>query len=394
MTNNPPGVNRKITVVQMLPDLECGGVEQGTLEMGRFLVAQGHASIVISAGGKMVSQLEREGSKHLHWAVGAKSPRCLASLRPLRSLLNHGKIDILHIRSRLPAWIGFFALTGLPAVRRPVIIKTFHGFYSVNAYSKIMLKGDCTIAVSDAVKKHIYAEYGVKENIRRIHRGVESERFDPAAVSRIRSEKLRKKWRLRENTPVILLPGRVSRLKGHHHFLKSLTELTSTPFQTVILGSYDDAGAYLQELKDIVGRNALQDHVYFVGHCDDMPAALALADVVVNATSSKPEAFGRTIVEAMAMAKPVIATAHGGSLETVIHGETGWLVKPSDPEAMGIQLKLALQDPERLRKMGEKGREHVKERFTTHVMCKQTFNLYLEYMERKRSEACKRSNNA
>lgn len=394
MTNKPPGVDRKINVVQMLPDLECGGVEQGTLEMGRFLVEQGHTSIVISADGKMVNQLEREGSTHLPWAVGAKSPRCLASLRPLRRLLGHGNIDILHMRSRLPAWIGFLALIGIPAPRRPVIITTFHGFYSINSYSRVMLKGDCTIAVSDAVKKHIHAEYGVRENIRRIHRGVDAEKFNPAAVSRIRSETLRKKWGLREDIPVILLPGRVSRLKGHCHFLNSLAELKSTPFQAVIVGSYENAGRYLQELKDIINNPALQGHVYFVGHCDDMPAASALADIVVNSTSSKPEAFGRTTVEAMAMAKPVIATAHGGSLETVLHGETGWLVKPSDPGAMGKQLRLALQDPERLLKMGKKGREYVKERFTTHAMCKETLNLYMEYRQRRNSGVYRRTVNA
>ncbi len=374
---------KKMNIVQILPELECGGVEQGTLEMGRYLVEHGHTSIVVSAGGRMVNQLEKEGSRHLQLPVGEKSPNCLKSLGPLRRLLGSGNIDILHLRSRLPAWIGFLALKGLSFPRRPKILTTFHGFYSVNAYSKIMLKGDCTIAVSQAIKAHIASEYGVKNNIRLIHRGVDVDKFDPKAITQRRLELLRQKWQLKEGLPVIMLPGRVSRLKGHHIFLKSLTQMKLPNFQAVIVGSYDNGGSYLQELDNIIRNSGLEKHVHLVGHCDDMPASLALADIVVNASSSKPEAFGRNIVEAMAMAKPVIATSHGGSVETVLNGKTGWLIKPSSTVAMAKKLEFALKDHERLKIMGKKGREHVQSKFTTRAMCQATLGLYLEYLQKK-----------
>ena len=376
-------VDRKLTVVQMLPELECGGVERGTLEMARFLVEHGHRSIVVSEGGQLVAQLEREGSTHIQLPVGTKSLRCLGTLKPLRKLLKKSKVDIFHLRSRLPAWLGFLALKNLAPARKPIVFTTFHGFYSVNGYSAIMAKGDCVIAVSKAVEEHIKKAYGLKENIRRIYRGVDPETFNPEVITPARTETLRRKWRVKENLPVLMLPGRVSRLKGQHIFLQSLTKMRLNQVQAVIVGGYEKTGSYLQELQEIITRSGLGENVRLVGHCDDMPAALALADIVISCSSSRAEAFGRTIVEAMAMGKPVLATAHGGSVETILPGTTGWLVEPANPEALATQLDRALQDTASLQIMGKRGREHVRENFTTTKMCETTLSLYLEYMYKK-----------
>lgn len=367
----------QITVLQMLPDLDGGGVERGTLEMGGFLASKGHRSLVVSSGGRMVEQLEKEGTVHVPMKVGSKSPVVLKYFLPLRRLIKKEQVDILHLRSRMPAWIGYLAWKSLPKKDRPVLITTFHGFYSVNAYSAIMTKGQGIIAVSESIKKHITEFYGKRDNVTLIFRGVDSTLFDPESVSQERVEILKKKWHMTSNSPVVMLPGRITRLKGQDIFLRSLKMLKKNDYIGVLVGDIVERSNYYQELVDLVASYGLRDKVKMVGHCSDMPAAYKMADIVVSASSSEPEAFGRTTVEAMAMGKPVVATAHGGSLETVIHGETGWLVPPSDSEAMANALDeaLALSEKERVR-IGHQGRVRVADRFTTQSMCDQTLQLY------------------
>jgi glycosyltransferase involved in cell wall biosynthesis len=370
-----------ITVVQMLPELEGGGVERGTLEIGRYLAGKGHRSLVISAGGRMVKQLEEEGSTHFTWAVGSKSPRCLLSIWPLRRLLIEEQVDILHLRSRMPAWVGFLVWLSLPKNLRPVLLTTFHGFYSVNKYSAIMTKGDGIIAVSESIKEHIYEKYKVKKEIRLILRGVDESVFDPVKINPKRQEALRQAWNIKDGSPILMLPGRITRLKGQYVFLKSLLNVRKKKFRAVLVGDYNENTGYASELNDFIKANNLQDRVHLVGHCSDMPAGLLLADIVLSASSSEPEAFGRTTVEAMAMGKPVIATAHGGSLETVVHGETGWLVMPSDPDDMAKRINEALENPARLKKFGLSGRERVRKYFTLTSMCSKTLAFYQELLQ-------------
>ena len=368
---------RRLTVVQMLPELEGGGVERGTLEVGRYLAEKGHRSIVISGGGRLVPQLEKEGSSHLSWNVGSKSPVCLRYILPLRSLLKREKVDILHLRSRMPAWIGYLAWKTLPTHRRPVLVTTFHGFYSVNAYSAIMTKGMAVIAVSESIRQHIYEHYGKKNGVRLIFRGVDTEQFAPENVERERVERLRRQWGISGDRPVVMLPGRITRLKGQAVFIKALSLLRHEDFQALLVGDTKENPGFVEELNALVQELGLVGKVRMVGHCTDMAAAFLLADIVVSASSSEPEAFGRTSVEAMAMGRPVVATAHGGSLETVIDGETGWLVRPSDPEDMARALDEALSlDRERLAGLGLQGKERVRKNFTTTSMCLQTETLY------------------
>ncbi len=373
---------RSLTIVQMLPELEGGGVERGTLELGKYLAEHGHRSLVISAGGRLVEQLAREGSRHIPWKVGSKSPACLRYILPLRRLLQEENVDVLHLRSRMPAWVGYLAWKSLAKGKRPVLVTTFHGFYSVNAYSAIMTKGTGIIAVSESIQTHIKEFYKKDKEVSLIFRGVDLQLFTPENVQAERVESLRRQWKINNTSPLLMLPGRLTRLKGQEVFLKSLSLLKNTDFQAVLVGDTGENPGFVGELMRLIDQYNLADQVKMVGHCSDMPAAYLLADIVLSASSSEPEAFGRTTAEAMAMGKPVIATAHGGSLETVLEQQTGWLVRPSDPEDMARALDEALTvSKATLRAFGEKGQTRVRERFTTQAMCEQTETLYRKLLE-------------
>ena len=368
----------------MLPDLVGGGVERGTLEVGRHLAEQGHRSIVISGGGRLVAQLEEENSRHIKWDVGSKSLRCLQYILPLRQFLLKEHVDVLHLRSRMPAWIGYLAWKSLPKDKRPLLVTTFHGFYSVNSYSAIMTKGEGVIAVSESISKHIREHYSVSKSIRVIFRGVDDTQFDPAKVTSERIDALRTQWDIASDIPVLMLPGRLARWKGQDTFLLSLPHLHEQMYQAILVGDLEENSGFSSEICSLIKEHNLEGKVKCVGHCSDMPAALMLADVVLSTSSKEPEAFGRTTVEAMAMGKPVIATAHGGSLETVVNGETGWLVGPSDPEDLARGIREALSDFNRLKTYGIAGQKRVRERFTTKSMCEQTLTFYKELLASKR----------
>lgn len=369
----------------MLPSLDSGGVERGTLELGRYLAKNGHRSLVISAGGRLVHQLEEEGSSHFRWPVGEKSPRCLQYLVPLRRFLLQEEVDILHLRSRLPAWIGYLAWKSLPAGKRPHLVTTFHGFYSVNLYSGVMAKGEKVIAVSRAIADHIREHYGVGDDrLELVYRGVDAAQFSPRAVSERRVEALRTKWHLPAGTdiPLILLPARLTSLKGHDVFFRALAMLQESNWSAICVGDTAENPSHTTRLQNMLNQAGLTQKVRLVGHCSDMPAAMLLADVVVSATSTEPEAFGRTAVEAQAMGRPVIASRHGGSLETVVDRRTGWLVTPADPGSMADALDEAIRHKETRRMYGEKGRQWVLDNFTLAEMLEKTIKIYQKLLER------------
>jgi glycosyltransferase involved in cell wall biosynthesis len=378
--------HNRMTVLQLLPELESGGVERGTLELGCHLVKNGHQSVVVSGGGRLVDQLGKDGSKHINRRIGAKNPSALLHILPIRRLMKKEKVDILHLRSRMPAWVGYAAWKSLPKKRRPVLVTTFHGFYSVNAYSGIMAKGEGVIAISESIKKHIHEKYNRKNNVRLIFRGVDSEYFDPNKVAPSRRKKLLESWDLDITKKVLMLPGRLTRLKGQEFFLKSLLHVRNSDYIAVLVGDTLDNPGYTADLNEFIAKNGLTGRASLVGYCGDMPAAFMLADIVLSTSSSEPEAFGRTTVEAMAMGKPVIATAHGGSLETVIHNENGWLVAPSNERELAATIDKALtMSGDELKILGNNGRVRVKKRFTADEMCKKTVNYYKELLAAGRS---------
>jgi glycosyltransferase involved in cell wall biosynthesis len=371
-----------IGVIQILPELITGGVERGTLELSRFLVEGGHRSLVVSQGGAMVEQLQREGGLHLRMPyIGEKSPRCLMHLLPLRQLLKKREFHVVHLRSRLPAWIAYLAWKSLPHGKRPRLVTTFHGFYSINAYSAIMTKGERVIAISKAVADHIQKHYRIpRKTIHLIHRGIDSDYFHPSRVSPERIVRQKRKWGWDDSCPIIMLPGRVTRWKGHAVFMQALARIREIPWRAVCVGAFNPQGAYFQELKGLISALAIEDRVRFTGHEDDMPAAYAAADLIISAATDEPEAFGRVSIEAQAMGRPIIASAHGGSLETVLPGRTGWLFEPGDPEGLSRSIREALARPDLGRLYGQSGLQRVHRHFTTRQMCQSTLDLYVQLL--------------
>ena len=375
----------KLTVVQVLPELDEGGVEGETFDLALYLAAHGHRSIVISAGGRLVGGLEQAGCEHITWPyIGEKSLRCLPSIFKLRSLLRAERVDVLHLRSRLPAWVGYLAWRLITKSQRPALITTFHGFHSINGYSAIMTKGDRVIAVSAVIKQHILDNYPIDAGKIRVIYGGVAAGFAPEAVSIDRIRHLRKEWLTgHDGQPVIILPGRFTKLKGQDLLIDSLALIKDRPFVCLLVGDTEENLSFTRKLREQIHAHGLDQKVFLVGHCSDMPAALLLADVVVSATSTKPEAFGKVAIEAMAMGKPVIATAHGGSLETIVPGKTGWLVPPLDTQAMASAIAEVLADLPKARARGREGRAWVSAQFTAQIMGQKTLALYHEVVQEK-----------
>ena len=375
-------VVERLTILQVLPELQGGGVERGTLEVARFLHGQGHHSHVVSAGGRMVAALTESGSVHHHLQVAGKNFRSLWSVIAFRRLLLKIKPDVVHVRSRVPGWVAELAYRTLPAENRPVRVSTFHGFYSVNQYSAVMTRGARIIAVSHTISDHIQSAYGIPESrITVIPRGIDPVVYDPHRIPREEREAQRHVWQVTNpDVPVLLLPGRFTRLKGHSLLLSALAELTDFPWVVVFLGDHAEHPGYAAELLDLAGKLRIRDRLLIQGHTDQMPLAYAAADLVLN-TSTTPESFGRTAVEAMAMGRPVVVSGHGGSVETVLHDRTGWHFAPRDKNDLVRMLKTALSEKDRWSGMGINARNHVVAHFTLQTMCADTLAVYADVLE-------------
>ena len=337
-----------LSVVQLLPALNGGGVERGTLEIARELVRHGHRSVVISAGGRLVPELLREGSEHLAWPLGAKSPWVLRWVRPLRHWLAEQRIDILHVRSRLPAWIAWLAWRQMDPATRPRFITTVHGLYSVSAYSAIMTRGERVIAVSDTVRAYLRQHYPqlAAERIQVIQRGVDP--LDFPQGYRPSPEWLTDWYRhypqLQEG-PVLTLPGRLSRLKGHETFIEMIARLRAEghPVHGLIVGGIEPRRqAYADGLRQKVHALGLSDAVLFVGHRADMREIYAVSTLVLS-LSTKPESFGRTVLEALSLGRPVVAYAQGGVGEILDRLYPVGRVPPDDTAALFSRVSALLE---------------------------------------------------
>ena len=310
-------VQQHLTVVQVLPALESGGVERGTLEVAAALVRAGHRSIVISGGGQLVESLIQAGSEHISMPLGRKSLLTLLQVHKLRHILQQECIDILHVRSRMPAWIAWLAWRGMPADRRPCFVTTVHGLYSVNRYSAIMTRGERVIAVSDTARTYILDNYPDVDahKITTIYRGVNRDEFpygyrpDEAWMTA-----WRKSYPYLEGRQVLTLPGRMTRLKGHADFIGLIGGLVSKgmPVHGLIVGALDPARErFIAELRNRVAVAGLSDHITFTGYRKDIREIYAVSDLVLS-LSNKPESFGRTVLEPLCMGVPVIGYDHGG----------------------------------------------------------------------------------
>ncbi len=382
-TTHPKTIASGATVLQILPALETGGAERGTIDVAASVIQAGGRSIVVSSGGVMVHELTRAGVEHIILPVDSKNPLVMrANIDRLVQIIRNENVDIVHARSRAPAW------SALAAARKTGrhFVTTFHGTYKHgNAirrwYNSIMTRGQRVIAISDFIAGHVRQVYGVPvSKIRVIHRGVDIGRFDPSRVSQERMIKLAEKWRLPDGVPVIMLPGRLTKWKGQQVFIDAIKILDRQDIQCLIVGSDQGREGYRRKLLSAIESAGLNRLVHVIDNCDDMPAAYMLTDVVVSA-STEPEAFGRVVAEAQALGRPVIATDHGGARETVIEGETGWLTPPGDAAALAATINTVLEQPPTARgTYAARAVAHIRDNFTKEGMCAKTIAVYDEVL--------------
>jgi glycosyltransferase involved in cell wall biosynthesis len=365
-------------VIQILPELNTGGVERGTLEVGKYLIDQGHESIVISNGGRLVTQLEAEGSRHISLPVHKKRLSSLKQVKALRRLFEEERPDILHLRSRLPAWLAYLAWRKMAPTTRPQLVTTVHGFYSVNAYSAIMTKGERVICVSNSVKDYVLQNYPkVSEDcLTVIHRGVDPADFphgyqppaDWLAKWKATYPQLKGKF-------VITLPGRITRLKGHQDLVEIITKLQAQPdiHGLVVGGASPKKASYLAEIQNLIGEAGLNDRITFTGHRGDMKNVLAVSDAVLSLTQ-QPESFGRTTLESLCLGTPVIGYNYGGV------GEILEAIFPEGAVEVGYSAEAAKKI---LAWSKENPRVAPVQRFQLNVMLAQTLGCYKQLLANK-----------
>ena len=303
----------------------------------------------------------------------------------LRALIRERGVEIVHARSRAPAWSALYATRGTLAR----FVTTCHAPYNAGgrakrAYNAVMGRGERVIAISDYVARDAVAQHGTDPaRIRVIPRGIALERFHPTAVPPERMVKLVQAWRVPDGANIVLLPGRLTRWKGQAVLIEAVVRLNRADVFTVLIGDAQGRDAYAAELEAMIAERDLAGRVRLAGHCADMPAAYALASVVISA-STDPEGFGRVPVEAQAMGKPVVATDHGGATETVLVGETGWLVPPRDADALAGGLAAALDlSPRERAVLATRAMAHVAARFTRESMTAATLQVYAEVLGRE-----------
>ncbi|WP_245185911.1 glycosyltransferase family 4 protein [Falsiroseomonas frigidaquae] len=367
-------------VLQVLPALASGGVERGTIEIAEAIRDAGFRPLVASAGGALVADLERLGVRHVALPLATKSPVGIwRNAAALTALARAEGVRIIHARSRAPAW------SALLAARRSgaAFVTTYHGAYNEGLpgkrlYNSVMARGDRVIAISRFIADLVQARHGVPaERIRLIPRGVDPRRFDPALVDAAAIAAQRAAWGAEPGDAVLLLPARLTRWKGQAVLLRALPLLPANT-RVVLAGGGRDG--YLRELQALAAQLGVAGRLRILGHVPELALALAAADVVVHA-STDAEAFGRTVIEAQAMARPVIAADLGGPRETVDHGVIGWRVTPGDPAALAALLAQVLAMPAEARQaVGDAARQAVLARYSTAAMQAATLAVYREFL--------------
>jgi glycosyltransferase involved in cell wall biosynthesis len=377
-----PPKGRPPAVLQIVPSLVSGGAERGTIELAGALAAAGWTSYVASAGGPLEREIPRGGATHLTLPLASKNPLVMRrNTTALVSMIRRHGIDIVHARSRAPAWSAWSAAR---ATGRH-FVTTFHNAYDARAafkrrYNSVMARGERVIAISHFVADYAASVYGVgPDRLRTIPRGVDLDIFNPTRVGAHRIISLARQWRLPDGAVVVMLPGRLTRWKGGLDFIAAIAALGRRDICCLLIGSEQRRG-FRRELEAMIEQQGLVGLFRIIEDCHDMPAAYMLADVVVSA-SSDPEGFGRIIVEAQAMGRPVVATDHGGARETIVPGVTGCLVPARDPSglAAGIAEALSLNADERAR-LARRTIAHIAARFTREAMCARTIEVYEELL--------------
>lgn len=369
--------------MQVIPALGAGGAEQGCIDIAAEIIAAGGCAVIVSNGGYRVNELERIGAMHIDMAVHSKNPLIMwQNIGRLRRLIRKLDIDIVHARSRAPAWSAWRACQNTQAR----FLTTCHAPYNISGkakrlYNGSIANGERVIAISRYVSDYLIDNYKIAaEKIRLIHRGIPMARFHPAAVSPERMIDLTQSWRIPDSANIVMLPGRITRWKGHHVLIEAIAKLNRDDVFCVIIGSDQGRTEYRQELEETIKEKGLEQRTRLIDQCHDMPAAYMLSTVVV-CPSTDPEGFGRIPVEAQAMGRPIIASDHGGAQETILRGETGWLIPPGDSDSLSIAIEEALSLDENQRAvLAARSMEHVAQHFTKTLMAEKTIDVYNELL--------------
>ncbi len=377
-------MNDQPVIMQVIPELGAGGAEQGCIDVAAEIVKAGGKAIVVSNGGYRVSELGRIGAMHIDLPVHSKNPVVMwNNIGRLRKVINRHNVGIVHARSRAPAWSAWRACKGTNAH----FMTTCHAPYNISGeakrlYNGSIANGEIVIAISDYVANYLKENYTIAhDKIKTIHRGIPIERFHPTGVTAERMIDLATEWRIPDGAQVVMLPGRVTRWKGHHVLIDAMAKLNRDDVFCVIIGSDQGRTEYRKELEKTIEEKGIGAQVRMVDQCHDMPAAYMLATVVVSA-STDPEGFGRIPVEAQAMGRPIIATDHGGAQETVVRGQTGWLVPHSDSDALAqaIDEVLSLTAMQRA-VLATRSMAHVAAHFTKDIMVSKTLDIYADLLK-------------
>ena len=340
---------RRFTVLQVLPALTAGGVERGTLEVAACLVEQGHRSLVMSAGGRMVAALEAAGSEHFSWPVGQKSLWTLRLIPRLRQFLQQQQVDIVHVRSRFPAWIVYLAWRGMPVQQRPRLVSTVHGHYRPGAYSRIMTCGERVIVISRMIHDAVTQQYAVAaQKLRQIYRGVDAGQYFPGyQPSADWLHAWYQAFPATRDKRLLLLPARLTRWKGHEDFIRMLQAVCDVhpEVHALIVGEVDTRKQhYRQALEQQLTAAGLQGRVTFIVHRQDIRDIMAISTIVYS-LSLQPEAFGRVSLEALSLGVPVIGYAHGGVAEQLAALLPGGAVEVGNVAQVIRQTLAWLQQP-------------------------------------------------
>ena len=381
----------KINVLQVIPKLGYGGAETGCYDIAHYLAEQECGSYIATSGGELLKFVKKNKVGIFKIPVHSKNPLLIILNSIILSfLIFFKKINIVHARSRAPAWSCYFACL----LTNTIFITTFHGTYNYKSklkkfYNSVMLKSKLTIAGSNFIFDHInenYNEYlNKKKKLRVIFRGINIDYFNSKNISILKQEKLKKEWGLEPNKFNILMPGRLTYWKGQEKFIEALNILIEdynvTNFQAILLGSDQGRKVYSKKLYSLVERYSLTKKIKFINHCREMPLAYSLADVVVSA-SIEPESFGRVAVESQSMCKPIIASNIGGSKETVLNKKSGFLYKHDDPRELAKYINTVIQlNQEELKLMGNEGRKNITKKFDVEVMCDSNLREYKKLLK-------------
>ena len=377
----------KIKVLQVIPTLGYGGAETGCYDLAHYLAEKNCSSFIATSGGKLLKFVKRNKVKIIRLPVHSKNPFLIfinAVILSIFILLNN--INIVHARSRAPAWSCYLACL----LTKRNFVTTFHGTYNFTNsfkkfYNSIMLKSKLTIAGSNFIFNHInenYNEYlNRKKKLRVIFGILNNDYYNKKKnITIIKREKTKKDWELISNKFTILMPGRLTYWKGQEKLIEAMNILiedyNNSNFQAIFLGSDQGRKVYKKKLINLVQRYRLSKKVKFIPNCEEMPLAYSLADVVVSA-SIEPEAFGRVSVEAQAMGKPIVASNLGGSKETILKGKSGFLYKHDDPRELAKTLNAVIElDHDTLQSIGNEGRKNVSKKFDVESMCDSTLREY------------------